>query len=326
MADSATTLHEFVIANPGTDFDSASDLAVLLDAIGSAGKFISAEVNRAGLRDILGAAGSANVTGDEQQKLDLIGDKAVAEALAATGLVCVMASEENDGLIETGADPETAVYGVVFDPVDGSGNIDVAAPIGTIFGIYRRPSSSMSADSEVLLRPGREMLAAGYVLYGSSTIFVYTSGSGVHFFTLDPTSNEFVLTDENVDSHGDSHVYSTNEGNSGKWNDPDLGWVSHVKSEGYSGRYIGALVADFHRNLLKGGIYAYPGDKSSPSGKLRLLFECAPLAYVVEQAGGAASDGKTRILDLQPEQLHHRTPLYIGAADEVALLEEFHKA
>ncbi len=325
MAESPSTLREFAIANPSGGFDGADDLAALLGAIGTAGKFISAEVNRAALRDIFGAAGSANVTGDEQQKLDLIGDSAVLEALAATGLVCVMASEENDGLIETGADIETALYGVVFDPVDGSSNIDVAAPIGTIFGIYKREEGSSRAGEEVLLKPGREMLAAGYVLYGSSTIFVYTSGSGVHFFTLDPTTEEFLLTDENVTTHGSSHVYSANEGNSGRWNDPDLSWVSQVKSEGYSGRYIGALVADFHRNLLKGGIYAYPGDKSSPSGKLRLLFECAPLAFVVEQAGGAASDGITRILDLQPEELHHRTPLYIGAADEVALLEGFHK-
>ena len=306
------------------EFADPSDLAILLNAIGSAGKFISSEINRAALRDFFGSAGSANVTGDEQQKLDVIGDNVVSEALLSTGLVCAMSSEENAGMIDCGDAAISGEYVVVFDPVDGSSNIDVAAPIGTIFGIYRRLSEGVPAGDVDILRPGNEMLAAGYVLYGSSTIFAYTSGDGVHFFTLDPSLGDYLLTDENVRSHGSSHVYSANEGNSGKWNDTDLNWVDHVKSEGYSGRYIGALVADFHRNLMKGGIYAYPGDKSSPSGKLRLLFECAPLAFVAEQAGGAASDGTTRIRDLDPSQLHHRTPMYIGNADEVALLEGFH--
>ena len=311
--------------NSNDEFADPSDLAVLLNAIGSAGKFISSEINRAALRDIFGSAGAANVTGDEQQKLDVIGDNVVAEALLSTGLVCAMSSEENAGLIDCGDAAITGEYVVVYDPVDGSSNIDVAAPIGTIFGIYRRLSEGVPAGDVDILRPGSDMLAAGYVLYGSSTIFAYTSGNGVHFFTLDPTLGDYLLTEENVDSHGSSHVYSANEGNSGKWNDPDLNWVQHVKSQGYSGRYIGALVADFHRNLMKGGIYAYPGDKSSPEGKLRLLFECAPLAFVAEQAGGAASDGTTPIRDIEPAQLHHRTPMYIGNANEVALLEGFHQ-
>jgi len=311
--------------NSNDEFADSSDLAVLLNAIGSAGKFISSEINRAALRDFFGSAGAANVTGDEQQKLDVIGDNIVAEALRSTGLVCAMSSEENAGMIDCGDAAITGEYAVVFDPVDGSSNIDVAAPIGTIFGIYRRLSEGVPADEADILRSGNDMLAAGYVLYGSSTIFCYTSGDGVHFFTLDPTLGDYLLTNENIRSHGSSHVYSANEGNSGKWNGPDLNWVEHVKSEGYSGRYIGALVADFHRNLMKGGIYAYPGDKSSPSGKLRLLFECSPLAFVAEQAGGAASNGITPIRDIEPDQLHHRTPMYIGNSDEVALLEGFHK-
>lgn len=324
MSVTPPNLFQYAMDNSNDEFADSSDLAVLLNAIGSAGKFISSEINRAALRDFFGSAGAANVTGDEQQKLDVIGDNVVAETLLSTGLVCAMSSEENAGMIDCGDAAVTGEYAVVFDPVDGSSNIDVAAPIGTIFGIYRRLSEGSPAGDTDILRPGNEMLAAGYVLYGSSTIFCYTSGDGVHFFTLDPTLGDYLLTNENIRSHGSSRVYSANEGNSGKWNDPDLNWVEHVKAEGYSGRYIGALVADFHRNLMKGGIYAYPGDTGSPSGKLRLLFECSPLAFVAEQAGGAASDGTIPIRDIEPDQLHHRTPMYIGNAEEVALLESFH--
>lgn len=324
MPVSPPNLFQFAIENSNDEFANPTDLAILLNAIGSAGKFISSEINHAALRDIFGSAGGANVTGDEQQKLDVIGDNVVAEALLSTGLVCAMSSEENAGLIDCGDAATTGEYVVAYDPVDGSSNIDVAAPIGTIFGIYRRLSEGVPAGDADILRPGTDMLAAGYVLYGSSTIFAYTSGNGVHFFTLDPTLGDYLLTEENVRSHGSSHVYSANEGNSGKWNDPDIKWVEHVKAEGYSGRYIGALVADFHRNLMKGGIYAYPGDKSSPDGKLRLLFECAPLAFIAEQAGGAATNGTIPIRDIEPTQLHHRTPMYIGNADEVALLGGFH--
>ena len=319
-------LLQFAIENSNDEFAKPYDLAILLNAIGSAGKFISSEINRAALRDIFGSVGAANVTGDDQQKLDVIGDNVVAHALLSTGIVCAMSSEENAGLIDCGDAAVNGEYVVVYDPVDGSSNIDVAAPIGTIFGIYRRLSQGVPTGDVDILRPGNEMLAAGYVLYGSSTIFCYTSGHGVQFFTLDPTLGDYILTDKNVRSHGSSHVYSANEGNSGKWNDADIKWASYVKSKGYSGRYIGALVADFHRNLTKGGIYAYPGDKSNPSGKLRLLFECAPLAFVAEQAGGAASDGNNPIRNLTPKQLHHRTPMYIGNADEVQILESFHRA
>ncbi len=323
MSASPPNLFQHAIAHSNCQFADLTDLAIILNAIGSAGKLISSEINRAALRDILGSAGAANVTGDEQQKLDVIGDKMVADALRSTGLICAMSSEENAGSIDCGNAAVTGEYVVVYDPVDGSSNIDVAAPIGTIFGIYRRLSEGVAAGDVDILRPGSEMLVAGYLLYGSSTIFAYTSGDGVHFFTLDPTLGEYLLTQEGVRSHGSSHVYSANEGNSGKWLEGDQNWVAHVKSEGYTGRYIGALVADFHRNLMKGGIYAYPGDKSNPSGKLRLLFECAPLAFIAEQAGGAASDGSTRIRDIVPEQLHHRTPMYIGNKDEVALLQSF---
>ena len=324
MLNMPTTLLEHAIDNPGDGFNEPTHLARLLNAIATTGKLISAEVNRAALRDILGSAGTINATDDEQQKLDIIADDAVAQALTSTGLVCALASEENPELIEVeGADLD-GPYAVAYDPVDGSSNIDVAAPIGTIFGIYKRISDSGRGTTVDIMQPGSAIIAAGYVLYGSSTILAYSSGNGVHYFTLDPTVGDWFLTRESVNSHGNSHVYSINEGNSPGWNAPDANWVAHVKANGYSGRYIGALVADMHRNLQKGGIYAYPGDAKSPSGKLRLLFECAPLAYIAEQAGGAATDGTQRILDIVPESLHHRTPLYIGNADEVDLLGSFH--
>ena len=324
MPNMPATLLEHAINNPGNGFDEPTHLARLLNAIATTGKLISAEVNRAALRDILGSAGTINVTDDEQQKLDIIADEAVAQSLASTGLVCALASEENPELIEVEGTELDGPYAVAYDPVDGSSNIDVAAPIGTIFSICKRISDGGHGTKEDIMQPGNAVIAAGYVLYGSSTIFAYSTGNGVHYFTLDPTVGDWFLTRESVKSHGTSHVYSINEGNSSGWHAPDSNWVAHVKANGYSGRYIGALVADFHRNLQKGGIYAYPGDVKSASGKLRLLFECAPLAYIAEQAGGAATDGTQRILDIVPESLHHRTPLYIGNADEVELLGSFH--
>lgn len=318
-----TNLFDHALAAPSSSFDDATHLPRLLNAIAGTGKWISSEINRADLRDILGSAGSTNVTDDEQQKLDLIADTAMADALASTGLVCAMASEENPDLIEVDDTELQGPYTVAYDPVDGSSNIDVAAPIGTIFGIYRRVSGDGPGDASDLLQPGSAIIAAGYILYGSSTICAYSVGDGVHYFTLDPSIGEWILTRESVVSHGDSLVYSVNEGNSPAWYDADVRWVDHVKANGYSGRYIGALVADFHRNLQKGGIYAYPGDQKSPSGKLRLLFEAAPLAFIAEQAGGAAIDGTQRILDIQPDALHQRTPLYIGNADQVETVRSF---
>ena len=318
-----TTLFEHALSNPADGFDDPTHLPRLLNAIAATGKWISSEINRADLRDILGSAGSTNVTDDVQQKLDLIADEAVARALASTGLVCAMASEENPDLIEVEGTELRGPYAVAYDPVDGSSNIDVAAPIGTIFGVYKRMSDGSPGDASDLLQPGSAIICAGYVLYGSSTICAYSTGDGVHYFTLDPTVGEWLLTRRQVKSHGDSLVYSINEGNSSGWNESDVQWVEYVKANGYSGRYIGALVADVHRNLQKGGIYAYPGDNKSPSGKLRLLFEAAPLAFITEQAGGAAIDGRQRILDIKPETLHQRTPLYIGNSDQVETLRSF---
>ena len=324
MPNIPPTLFQHSSASPSERFDDPSHLPTLLNAIASAGKVISSEINRAALRDILGSVGSVNATDDEQQKLDIIGDDAIAHALAATGLVCAMSSEENDGLVQVDDARLEGPYSVVYDPVDGSSNIDVAAPIGTIFGIFRRVTDSGTGSESDVMQPGSAMIAAGYILYGSSTIFAYSTGTGIDFFTLDPSVGDFLLTREGVTQHGTSSVYSVNEGNSPNWNEPDLEWVAHVKREGYSGRYIGALVADFHRNLQKGGIYAYPGDRKSPNGKIRLLYESAPLAFIAEAAGGAATDGTRRILSIVPSELHHRTPVYIGNKDQVDLLTSFH--
>ena len=321
--DMPTTLFDHALANPSSRFDDPTHLPRLLNAIAGTGNWISSEINRADLRDILGSAGSTNATDDVQQKLDIIADERVARSLASTELVCAMASEENPDLIQVEGTELQGPYAVAYDPVDGSSNIDVAAPIGTIFGIYRRVTEDGPGNASDLLQPGTALIAAGYILYGSSTICAYSCGDGVHYFTLDPTIGEWILTRESVSSHGDSLVYSVNEGNASGWDDSDAQWVDHVKSNGYSGRYIGALVADFHRNLQKGGIYAYPGDRKSPNGKLRLLFEAAPLAFIAEQAGGAAIDGTQRILDIQPVELHQRTPLYIGNADQVETLRSF---
>ena len=254
------------------------------------------------------------------------------ELLGETGYVCALGSEEVEGPISPPGNSSAGRYAVSFDPVDGSSNIDIAAPVGTIFSIQRRVSESGSGNLEDLLQQGSKQAAAGYILYGSSTMFVFTTGQGVHAFTLDPTMGEFHLTTADLKFPEKSNVYSTNEGNAGSWAQPDLEWVNWIKQDDpktgrpYSSRYIGALVADFHRILLKGGIFAYPGNTTTPNGKLRLLYECAPMAFIAEQAGGAATNGTMRILDIDPSELHQRTPFYIGTAREVELVGRFHGA
>jgi fructose-1,6-bisphosphatase I len=318
MTNRVLTLTQFIVERERGHPSATGDFTTLLNAIALAGKRISRDVNRAGLANIIGPTGDTNIQNEVVQKLDLIANTQMERALAPTGLVCAIGSEEDDGPVhvEHGAEGR---YVALYDPLDGSSNIDVGAPIGTIFSIYRRKSAVGSGSNalEDLLQPGRDLAAAGYVLYGSSTIFVYTTGAGVHVFTLESAIGEFILTYSDLKADGGAKVYSTNEGNSPRWDEADLEWVSQMKAEGYSARYIGALVADFHRNLLRGGIFVYPGDKKSPNGKLRLLYEAAPLSFVIEQAGGKATDGKQRILDIEPSELHQRTPLYIGSASEV---------
>jgi len=326
----APTLTQFILEEEEQYPEATGDFTALMNAIALAGKLISRETNKAGLVDILGITGRTNVSGDEIQKLDEWSNDTMIRSLAPTGLVCVMASEETPGPIPVPENHASGKYSVLFDPVDGSSNIDVGAPIGTIFSIHRRVTKDGAGRIEDLTQPGRAQVAAGYIAYGSSTMFVYTTGRGVRCFTLDPSLGEFLLTVRQMRFPEPARLYSVNEGHSSNWKDADKRWVSYLKTPDpdsgrpYSARYIGALVADFHRNLLRGGIFAYPADKTNPNGKLRLLYEAAPLAFVAEQAGGAASNGTRPIMDIQPSELHQRTPLYIGNRADVELVEKFH--
>jgi fructose-1,6-bisphosphatase I len=317
-----TTLHEFIVAKQ-QDFPFASgELSRLLNDIALAAKIVSNDVRKAGLVDhILGAQGGQNVQGEEQQKLDVVADEAFIKAFENGGEVCGIASEENDDFVAFQS--ETAKKGnyiVLFDPLDGSSNIDVNVSIGTIFSIYRRISpNGTEAVLEDMLQPGDQQVAAGYVLYGSSTILVYSTGNGVNGFTLDPSIGEFFLSHPEMRMPENGRLYSVNEGNLNDF-DPTLrAYITYCQSNDnqtgkpYSGRYIGSLVADFHRNLIKGGIYIYPAVPAAPQGRLRLLYECNPLAFIAEQAGGLATDGKNRILDIKPSQLHQRVAFYIGS-------------
>lgn len=317
-----TTLHEFIVRKQ-QDFPFASgELSRLLHDIALASKIVSNDVRKAGLVDhILGAQGGQNIQGEEQQKLDVVADQAFIRAFQNGGEVCGIASEENDDFLAfDGPAAHSANYVVLFDPLDGSSNIDVNVSIGTIFSIYRRVSPTGNpAELQDMLQPGTEQVAAGYVLYGSSTILVYTTGNGVNGFTLDPSVGEFFLSHPDMKMPENGRLYSVNEGNLNDF-DPQLrAYLTYCQSDAnqtgkpYSGRYIGSLVADFHRNLIKGGIYIYPTVPSAPEGRLRLLYECNPLAFIAEQAGGLATDGKQRILSIQPKALHQRTGFYIGS-------------
>ena len=324
------TLGQFIIERQ-SDFPYAKgELSRLLRDIGIAAKIVNREVNKAGLVDILGEYGAVNVQGEDQKKLDVFANEQFIAALSAGGETCAVASEENEGLVHiSSAVSKNAKYIVCVDPLDGSSNIDVNVAIGTIFSIYRRMSFSGLADESDYLQRGTEQIAAGYVIYGSSTMLVYTTGKGVNGFTLDPSIGEFCLSHPDMICPKDGKIYSINEGNYVHFPDGVKKYIKHCQVEDnatnrpYSSRYIGSLVADFHRNLLKGGIFVYPSTLKSPKGKLRLLYECNPLALIIEQAGGKASNGFKRILELQPESLHERTPLFIGSSDMVTMAEDF---
>ncbi|MCP3891876.1 MAG: class 1 fructose-bisphosphatase [Desulfobulbaceae bacterium] len=309
---------------------ATGELTGLLNDLVVAGKIISAEVNMAGLADILGQSGKTNIQGETVQKLDVFANQTIKRRMEQCGYVCVMASEEEDEVIPV-LEGYEGEYTIAFDPLDGSSNIDVNVSIGTIFSIHKRVSEPGYAGEEDLLQKGTEQVAAGYIIYGSSTVMVYTTGSGVHGFTLDPSVGEFFLSHPNITIPEICPYYSVNEAYSEHWFDSTRNFIAHLKKEedgrGYSLRYIGSLVADFHRNLVKGGIFLYPRDKKSPEkseGKLRLLYEAAPMAMIVEQAGGRAiTDDGRRILDIKPTSLHQRVPLIIGSKKEVDLAERF---
>ncbi len=325
------TLNEFIIQRQA-DFPYAKgELSRLLSHFGIAAKIVNKKVNKAGLVDILGESGNINVQGEDQKKLDVFADEAFVSALQASGEVCGLVTEENEEIITFDDNlSKDAKYIFLMDPLDGSSNIDVNVSIGTIFSIYRRVSPrGHRASDEDFLQEGSRMVAAGYVIYGSSTMLVYTTGKGVNGFTLDPSIGEFCLSHPDMRTPLSGSIYSINEGHYIKFPEGVKKYIKYCQENDpetlrpYTSRYIGSLVADFHRNLLKGGIFMYPSTAAAPTGKLRLSYECAPIAFIAEQAGGRASDGQTRILDIKPHSLHQRSPFYVGSRQMVERLEEF---
>lgn len=329
MEKKYTTLGEFIIQKQ-QDFDySTGELSRLMNAIKLAAKRISHKVNKAGLVDVTGAYGSQNVQGEDQQKLDVIADEIFIQTLTDRDILCGIASEENDHYIaicgRNGSYDNK--YVLLMDPLDGSSNIDVNVSVGTIFSIYHRVSpTGAPATQEDFLQKGNQQVAAGYVIYGSSTMLVYTTGNGVHGFTLDPTIGTFYLSHPNMKIDDDGAIYSINDGNFNQLDNGIKKYIDYCRSDDnkapYTARYIGSLVADVHRNILKGGIYMYPGTAKNPNGKLRLLYECNPLAFIIEQAGGLATDGKNNIMDIEPTELHQRVPFYAGSKN---MVEQLHK-
>lgn len=322
------TIESFIVEQERKHAPQAvGDLSNILYDIGLAAKIINSHVRMAGLADILGSQGDINVQGEVVQKLDEFANETMKHTLLRTGRTCLLASEEDAGPIPIPEGYPTGKYTVLYDPLDGSSNIDVNVSIGTIFSIHRRISPGPGPGELCdCLQPGRTQVAAGYVLYGSSTMLVYTTGQGVHGFTYDPTIGEFLLSHPNITTPPVGKYYSINEGNFPRWSLAMQNIVRRWKgvtpgSETKMSRYIGSLVADFHRNLMVGGVFAYPADNKSPNGKLRLLYECAPLAFLCEQAGGYATDGRQPILDIVPKALHERSPLIVGSRDDVRAAE-----
>ncbi|MCC9166034.1 class 1 fructose-bisphosphatase [Pontibacter harenae] len=320
-----TTLDRFIMRKQEEFPYATGELSQLLRDIALAGKIVNREINRAGLIGIAGAFGQQNVQGEEQQKLDVIANIRFIRALRNGGEVCTVVSEEEDDVIHTGN--KNGKYIVAIDPLDGSSNIDVNVAIGTIFSVYRRVSEMGTEGTlEDCLQKGTRQVAAGYLIYGSSTMLVYTTGHGVNGFTYEPSLGEFFLSHPNITIPKNGSIYSCNEGNLNSFHDGVKNYISLCKENNYAARYIGSLVADFHRNMLKGGVYIYPATAKAPNGKLRLIYECNALAFIVEQAGGKASDGSKRIMDLEPTELHQRCPLVIGSSEMVAKVEEYLKA
>ncbi|HSG07881.1 MAG TPA: class 1 fructose-bisphosphatase [Longimicrobiales bacterium] len=322
---SVVTISRFLIDQERKFPQATGAFTSILHDIAVAAKMISREVNMAGLVDILGRTGDENVHGEEVQKLDMFANTVLYKALDHTGHIAVLASEESEDPIPIPEKFPAGDYVVLYDPLDGSSNIDVNVSIGTIFSIHRKVTTGERGTLEDCLQPGSRQLAAGYVVYGSSTMMVYTTGAGVHGFTLDPSIGEFLLSHPNLRiPEPPSRTYSINEAYYDRWSPGQQHLVSHLKREGgFGSRYIGSLVADVHRTLLQGGLFMYPGDRKNPEGKLRLLYEAAPMALIVEQAGGRGSTGRTRLLDVQPTALHQRTPVYLGSGAFVELAESF---
>lgn len=315
-------LDRFIKNNQSQFAFASGELSQLLRDIALASKVVNREVNKAGLIDIMGAMGSTNTAGDQQQKLDVLANIRFTRALAKGGEVAALISEESESFVDLNNEGK---YIIAIDPLDGSSNIDVNVSIGTIFSIYRRKSiAGMPIRDVDILQKGSEQVAAGYILYGSSTMLVYTTGHGVNGFTYEPSLGEYFLSHPNMEIPENGKIYSINEGSANSFSQPVKDYIQHCKNMSYTARYIGSLVADFHRNLLKGGIYIYPPTSKDPLGKLRLMYECNALAFLAEQAGGKASDGNGgRIMDIQPVGLHQRIPFFVGSKNMVEKAEGY---
>jgi fructose-1,6-bisphosphatase I len=330
MSHKIQTLGEFIIENQDSFRYSSGELSRLINSIRLAAKVVNHEVNKAGLVDVIGAYGETNIQGEDQQKLDVYANDTFIETLRKRNIVCGIASEEEDSFISINSQDENHQnkYVVLIDPLDGSSNIDVNVSVGTIFSIYRRITPvGTPVKLEDFLQKGSEQVAAGYVVYGTSTMLVYTTGAGVNGFTLNPAIGTFYLSHPKIQFPEDGAIYSVNEGN---YMDFPLGIKKYIKycqeeedDRPYTSRYIGSLVSDFHRNMIKGGIYLYPKGSRNPDGKLRLLYECNPIAFIAEQANGKSSDGYTRTLDVQPIRLHQRVPFICGSKNMVDTVEAF---
>jgi fructose-1,6-bisphosphatase I len=325
---SVVTIERFIIEQERLFPEATGELSGILYDMALAGKMIANKVRSAGLADIIGATSDTNVQGEVQQKLDVISNEIIVKAFDHGGRICVMASEEEEGIIQIPDGFKPGKYVLLFDPLDGSSNIDVNVPVGTIFSVFRKITRGARGDLEDLLQPGRRQVAAGYILYGSSTMMVYTTGQGAHGFTLDPSIGEFLLSHPNIQIPKQARYLSVNDAYEQDWPEATRSLMRCYRGldgqrKALNVRYVGSLVADFHRNLLGGGVFCYPAHAKAPRGKLRLLYEANPLAFIAEQAGGAATDGYGSILDIDPSELHQRTPLYIGSKAEVDLVDRF---
>ncbi|WP_320816239.1 class 1 fructose-bisphosphatase [Flavobacterium sp.] len=332
MEERNTTLGEFIIENQTSFQYSTGELSRIINSIRLAAKVVNYKVNKAGLVDIVGAAGEQNIQGEDQQKLDVYANEIFIQTLINREIVCGIASEENDDFITVAGSDKSHnnKYVVLMDPLDGSSNIDVNVSVGTIFSVFRRISPVGTPVTEAdFLQKGVNQVAAGYVIYGTSTMIVYTTGHGVNGFTLNPAIGTFYLSHPNMQFSKDGNIYSINEGNYTHFPQGVKNYLKYCQAEEgdrpYTSRYIGSLVSDFHRNMIKGGIYIYPTSSKAPKGKLRLLYECNPMAFIAEQAGGKASDGHGRIMEIEPTELHQRVPFFCGSSNMVEKAEEFMK-
>ena len=326
------TVGEFIVESQNNFPGSTGELSKILSAVKLASKIVSHQINKAGLaKEILGSSGTENIQGEDQQKLDIFANDSFINALSARGVICGVASEENDSFVAFKNNVNNdAKYVVLIDPLDGSSNIDVNVSVGSIFSVYKRQTlKGLPVELKDFLQPGNQQVASGYIIYGSSTMLVYTTGRGVNGFTFDPSIGVFFLSHPNMKTPDQGTIYSVNEGNLTQFKKPVAEYIKFCQSQNklkgkyaYSSRYIGSLVADFHRNLIKGGIYLYPSTAINPKGKLRLTYECAPLAFLIEQAGGRAISENQRIMDIIPSELHQRVPFFVGSKSMIDQLEE----